>query len=486
MRRTDAGTEVDFVKQTLFVLFFLGFATMAVAAPFADVPANHWALKSIQRCVDEGILQAPEGVFGGKKLVNRYQVAQMVAMILEKVVVEKAAVSSETLQQIQAMSVEFADELAGMTDKLETLEAGMAELAEELAGMKSAPVTAKGGDCGLKAFASFAIVSRDDEAGRTPYAGRLDSMFFSMPLVALAYEKKIGENTTFVLRMNHESDMGNASDAQIDRVYFGVKDLFDGIDARLGAINPLFSLEQDGAFETSDRTITPSFLNNAWRQLRVSGVELEKAMGARETAVTLGLFSAGDTAPAFFFGPAGATISELHHGSIEGITELDSELGYYLKIDPKGCKNFDWNLVYYSTNGDPLGTTPSDDLQVLQFGFEWTQSKDFTVLGQYADASMNSAGAPNLDADTTDWFLLLNYALDAKQSISFRYESYSYNSGALAAVDQDFDAMTLAWNRKLNDSAMLQFEWLSVDDDTSIAATDADDDVIQLQYKIWF
>lgn len=460
---------------------------MAVAAPFQDVPKNHWALKSIQACVDAGLLSAPNGIFDGKKLVNRYQVAQMVARILDQVVTQKTAVTPETMKQIQALTVEFADEIAGMTDKLETLEAGLEELGREIEGMGLAPAAADGGkDIGLKAYASFALVNRDDQAGRTPYAGRTDSTFFTLPLVAIQYEKQIAENTTFHLRLNHESDLGEGTDANIDFAYFSVKDLVGGLDARMGAIRMPFSLEHDGAFDTCDHTITPSFQNNVWRKLRVYGVEVEKDMGKKATKVNFGLFSAGDTAPAFFFGPANAKISERDMGSIEGATELDSDFGYYLKIDPAACKGFDWNLVYYTTNGDPLGVTPSDDLQVIQLGFDWKKCSTWSFIGQYMDASMESAGAPLYEADTNDWFFLVNYALNAKKSISLRYESYKYNSGAPAAVDQKFDVMTFAFNRKLTDHSMLQLEWLSVDTDESIAAVDPDDDVLQLQYKVWF
>jgi hypothetical protein len=54
--------------------------------PFADVPTDHWAYGSVDRLQREGIVIGyPDGTFGGKRAMTRYEFAVAIARMLERV-----------------------------------------------------------------------------------------------------------------------------------------------------------------------------------------------------------------------------------------------------------------------------------------------------------------------------------------------------------------------------------------------------------------
>lgn len=64
-------------------LFVMG--RPAVATPFADVPANHWAYQYIQTLAADGLIDGyPDGAFKGDRPLTRYEMATVVARALAK------------------------------------------------------------------------------------------------------------------------------------------------------------------------------------------------------------------------------------------------------------------------------------------------------------------------------------------------------------------------------------------------------------------
>src|SRR5215210_4410797 len=67
-------------------------AAMALArpalaqTPLSDVPANHWAYDAVNELASRGIITGyPEGTFGGKRAVNRYELAAALQRVLQDV-----------------------------------------------------------------------------------------------------------------------------------------------------------------------------------------------------------------------------------------------------------------------------------------------------------------------------------------------------------------------------------------------------------------
>lgn len=51
---------------------------------FSDVPREHWAVDHIRRTVNAGLLQGYDGKFLGNSPVNRYQMAQILSRIMDR------------------------------------------------------------------------------------------------------------------------------------------------------------------------------------------------------------------------------------------------------------------------------------------------------------------------------------------------------------------------------------------------------------------
>ena len=120
----------------------IAMASVTYAAnPFSDVPTTHWAYKAIQKAVDAGVLEGYDGKFHGQKLINRYQMAVIVKRILDNVGsaggAGAAGMSSDDVKNLEAMMIEFADELALLNVKVSTLEDSFVELRGEVDSIKT-------------------------------------------------------------------------------------------------------------------------------------------------------------------------------------------------------------------------------------------------------------------------------------------------------------------------------------------------------------
>ena len=58
----------------------IGAASTALANPFSDVPADHWAYDAIDQLAADGVIEGyNDGTFAGDKAITRYEMAQIVA-----------------------------------------------------------------------------------------------------------------------------------------------------------------------------------------------------------------------------------------------------------------------------------------------------------------------------------------------------------------------------------------------------------------------
>ena len=90
----------------------LGVTASAYAAnPFSDVPAGHWAYDAVNKLAAEGVVDGyPDGIYGGDKLMTRYEMAQIVAKAMAKGA------------NVDKLAAEFADELDSLGVRVANLE----------------------------------------------------------------------------------------------------------------------------------------------------------------------------------------------------------------------------------------------------------------------------------------------------------------------------------------------------------------------------
>ncbi len=135
------------VRSTRIALLagLLAGAGSAPAQPvrFSDVPSTHWARGAIDSSVAHGILQGYDGRFSGEKLVNRYQMAVVVARLLEESrklaagVAGATGVPASALGETQETLIRMAEELGNLSARCEHLARSGEALRADLAGLRA-------------------------------------------------------------------------------------------------------------------------------------------------------------------------------------------------------------------------------------------------------------------------------------------------------------------------------------------------------------
>lgn len=128
-------------------------AGVAVAAPFKDVPASHWAYDAIHKLSEKNIFEgvAPDK-FAGNKSLSRFELAMTTARLLAHV--EQAMlfedgssklVTKADLETIERLKNEFSDELASIGLKVGNLDEELAALGEDVSVLKTEVAGIKAG-----------------------------------------------------------------------------------------------------------------------------------------------------------------------------------------------------------------------------------------------------------------------------------------------------------------------------------------------------
>lgn len=108
---------------------------------FSDVPGEHWAVDYIRRTVNAGLLQGYEGKFLGNSPINRYQMAQILSRLMDRMGSLAGAAgggggdgpSSEIFLQI-------ADEVANLNVAQSSLEEKVVQLRYDLEALRNGEV----------------------------------------------------------------------------------------------------------------------------------------------------------------------------------------------------------------------------------------------------------------------------------------------------------------------------------------------------------
>lgn len=517
---TEGGAE--HIMQTgrrilgLTLALLIGSSVSRAAEPFTDVPRGHWAYDAIQRAVDAGILEGIDGKFHGDKLITRHQMAVIVAKMLDEIQRGGRGVASKLaprdIANLEALTIEFADELALMNVKLSTLEDAFVELRNTVEALKAGnhiehSPTLRPQFAGLL---SIGLVSTDDGMGTTPYLTRygaaLDRFLFSVPQASLSLDMDLGHGVGTHVQFDYATDLPStaaAAPVALNEAYLTWDNGPGAAGFRAGLMAlPFQSWEYNGPQRTLMDTITPSALNGFWEAHRVVGLEGGKS--TNQTADSwrwrAGVFTHNDLAGVIGAGPLGGGRV---YGSILGTSSdapvpgsgtavLDDSPGFYLDLESGTSGNWGWRLGYFDVGGDNTANAPAistNDWNGFQAGAWWRNSSFRLVFQGLVGQEDYGTGAANSD-DLFTAFVLGQYHINDDHNVSFRYETWDVdNQGAGTGVgtgDRKGNTLTLAYNRKVTDTSLFQFEYLAPDENAPTGGSDTGDDLIQARYKVWW
>ncbi|QTL98079.1 hypothetical protein GM661_08875 [Iocasia frigidifontis] len=93
-------------KFLIAMLLVLALTASAFAASFADVPSSHWAYQAVNKLIASGILSGyPDGTFKGQNNLSRYEIAVVVARVLEEIEAEQAALADKVEDAANNLSI---------------------------------------------------------------------------------------------------------------------------------------------------------------------------------------------------------------------------------------------------------------------------------------------------------------------------------------------------------------------------------------------
>lgn len=105
----------------------------AASNPFKDLPKDHWAYDAVTMLAEDGVLQGyGDGSFQGDKLMNRYEMAEIVAKALENYDGAKLA-DKGVMKKLER---EFANELKDMDVRLKAVENDVQDLKSKQSSFK--------------------------------------------------------------------------------------------------------------------------------------------------------------------------------------------------------------------------------------------------------------------------------------------------------------------------------------------------------------
>jgi hypothetical protein len=240
--------KVGYVLGAL-LLTAVAFAPALAQQPFSDVPTNHWAYNAVNDLAEQGLLEGyPDGTFKGKQALTRYEFAQAIARMLDRLEAMKGiagpagppgppgppgaggGLTPEQQATLDKLAKEFGPELQALrsdlnalTKRVEDLEAKPAPEMPKVTvtGMTSWRAGLYGTDFGTQDISTtgypfFAELIVDESGVTAPYGGINVPGFGAIPISdALKDSFKASDFMTMKTKVNFSSALTDKVDANV-------------------------------------------------------------------------------------------------------------------------------------------------------------------------------------------------------------------------------------------------------------------------------
>lgn len=480
-----------------------------------DISPDHWAAPAVRQLRDRGVLD-PNEAFVGDRLVNRYELSGTVERFLDR----KPAPSAKTPEGLTQLRDEVKEGLPTVREKVLRVEVDAAETMAAVKGLKarrrrgeldrakagrSLRRTTRSGRPQLTGFIAAGLVRTDDGAPRilgpgaasptrTRYISPLDSAFFTLPQVSVAWGGSVDERTDVHLRFDHATDRASRVAGVGNGV--GVNEVFvrrrtaGGQSFKLGGFAlPFQSAELDAPFRTASKTITPGPITTFLESFRVLGVE-GRFEPRDDLHAAAAAFTGMDLPTAFgaaFTFPGTMTASSGLQGLSRSRTR-DDDFGFYLDLGWRtdASDGLRARVGWLDGGGDLRHpTTPSLGLRGL-FAEVRDGDEKTEWLAQHLRLSSDTGGGAGR-TESELYTFLVSHEVAKRTRISARWDEWQNRTQAAGTIEGD--ALTVALTRTLNDRSRLQVEWLHPDEGGGTPAApviDTDDELFQVRWSLWF
>ncbi|MFW5873185.1 MAG: S-layer homology domain-containing protein [Bacillota bacterium] len=116
----------------IIIIIVFCFSINLNAVEIEDVPEDHWAYDNVKVLVERGYISLyDDDTFAGSNRVSRYELAEVIANLLEDIHVGDTEMGEEDIDILRQLSLEFRDELVDVADDMELFSDRVDELEEE-------------------------------------------------------------------------------------------------------------------------------------------------------------------------------------------------------------------------------------------------------------------------------------------------------------------------------------------------------------------
>jgi hypothetical protein len=495
------------------LLLLVAFATMAFANPFSDVKFNSWAYDAVTKLAAKGIITGyPDGTFKGNKPVTRYDMAVMIARLMEKMPTMKTKMSKGDMDSVQKLVVEFADELSLLGVKVTALEDEMSAVKDDLATVKEDVKTLKmtGGNGGKVRISGDIRMRFKDFDYDSDAANDAFNRNFFQDRLGLNFNMMIDPDVTAFLRLEKFSYWNTQNGDWANGTSWLAKgnDPMSDTDLRTALayvnIKDFFGWADQIRFGRQHFSIAHNLLINGVGD----GIYAEKKVGTKNNVV--------------------ARVAALKNSddNVDGVTTISNEGLDMIYTDWTFDLNDIMAEVYYMSMSNPYTTnsTTNTNLATALAGrydyyglaLSGNPTNNLSLWGEYtwlrADNSVNlynpSATLVGNDDSDTAYLVGLSWDMNKKCNLTTQYtdfENYFFRPSNLWNIDtyldpsedylydamgyqSNFDDLMAKLTYKWSEKSTIKAIYESIDDNQDYGAAPQDDrDVItgvySYQYK---
>lgn len=476
-----------------WILSFIMVALLATPAmAFKDVPPNHWAYDAINKAVEAGILQGYNNLFHGKKTLNRFQMAVVVARMLDKIGTGGGAgVDKDALKQLEALVTEFADELALLNVKVGKLEETVANMNGKPAMRAAAPVMGGSGvgiaNGNLKIGGIFknAYMMQDRDLSQALGAtNNWDFNSFQLRNARLLFWHKFSDDISLFVQTEHARNLA------LSEIANGGNDIQDvRVDIKLpnsentisfGRFLPPITHYMHKNITELDFIAYPivtgrmgiyqvAGFGGIWRQ---DGLMFSFG---EDTKIKFGIFNGGDAgssvvaATGLLGGGAPTQATGLPGlGVNTGLGVDDEDKAMMLAIDFKGTDKMDYGFFYYKdedTADAAIAANVSAEYDALGLWFSY-KHESFNLLLEYITQEWDGRIVGPVAVAEADSMMLQFIVPMQKNKTDFmlRYEDYDADGTFYVVPGGNADAgdwkrITLGFRWKMHERCTWQLEY---------------------------
>jgi len=385
---------------------------------------------------------------------------------------------------LEALTLEFADELALLNVKYTKLASELAEVRQRLSAVpeRRRGVSRASASSLFTGVASFALVDTDGLDGPAPVGPQrtrfttAGQTYFTMPKVSLGTDVAVTRDVRFTGQFDLAAELNGAVGTMaVNEAYFMLQDR-----TRLGAFALPFTQEVNSPLRTLNDTVTPSAVGTFLEQWRVFGAE-QTVRRLRGPEFRFAVVSGTD-------GPVSGWTPQLL-GRMDDTpvaansNELDDGFGWYVQARTGyrglfGRQDVTARIGWFDNGGDGL---LSADLRFWHAAAQW-RGDELRILAGYL-AGDGDLGPTS--ADFAAWYLTARWDLSARAWLTVRYDDW--RTEVVGAPFVDGSAYTVALGRRVTTDSILQLEWLSPDEPAAgPGGADMNDDLVQVRYRVHF